>query len=284
MADGGPPAVDPPGVFCIVAKSRGRGGGTSRAMAFAAVMARVHEETRVLRSSTMQRSTPESARNLRHRTEPRPLHFPEEALVPESVEHLNIREFLHLLLRFVLGDRAFVGSDQFVYFDGSNPRRCVAPDVYLKWGGATPPITSWKTWERGTPELCIEIEGRAYETAWEERLAHYRSLGVRELMRFDPYAAEGSRLRVWDRIDDDLVERAVEHDATPCASLGFHWVVRSIADAPVAPRLAYDPAGERLVLTEAETLRAEAAAHRADAEAAAKRIAELEAELRRRGD
>jgi hypothetical protein len=103
-------------------------------------------------------------------------------------------------------------------------------------------------------------------------------------MRFDPYAAEGSRLRVWDRIDDDLVERAVEHDATPCASLGFHWVVRSIADAPVAPRLAYDPAGERLVLTEAETLRAEAAAHRADAEAAAKRIAELEAELRRRGD
>ncbi len=225
--------------------------------------------------------------------------------MPESVIHLCVREFLHQLLRYVLSGRAFVGSEQFVYYDGSDPRRCVAPDVYTKWGdGGARPITSWKTWERGTPELCIEIDSPGDDGSWSEKLDHYRSIGVRELVRFDPDAVAGKRIRVWDRIDDDLVERVVERDCTPCITLGMHWVVRSIEEAPVALRLATSESGESLAMNEAETQasralnesrRAQVEAQRAQVEASARveaerardaasrRIAELEEELRRRG-
>ncbi|WP_437931791.1 hypothetical protein WMF37_21890 [Sorangium sp. So ce291] len=40
-----------------------------------------------------------------------------------------------------------------------------------------------------------------------------------ELVAFDPEAAPGERLRVWDRIDGDLVERVVEGERSPCTVL-----------------------------------------------------------------
>jgi hypothetical protein len=40
------------------------------------------------------------------------------------------------------------------------------------------------------------------------------------VVRFDCDASEGARLRVWDRVEGDLVERVVEGDRTPCTVLG----------------------------------------------------------------
>ena len=198
--------------------------------------------------------------------------------MPESEVHLLVRSFLHDLLRFVLSGRAFVGSDQFVYFDGADPKRCVAPDVYVMLGeNGARPITSWKTWERGTPVLCVEIDNSAVdERRWPEKLGHYRSMGVRELVYFVPEGEPGNRLRVWDRIDDDLVERVVDGDATRCATLDLYWVVRAIEGVSAALRLAEDLEGRALVLNRAES-------ERAERERAEARVAELEAELRRRG-
>jgi Uma2 family endonuclease len=210
-------------------------------------------------------------RTFAHVTEPRPLHFAVEEFVPESVIHLIVRTFLYELLRFVLSGRAFVGSDQFVYFDGAQPERCVAPDVYMKWGDPGPqPIGSWKTWERGTPPLCVEIDNSAVpERRIADKLEHYRSMGVSELVYFAPEGEPGKRLRVWDRIDDDLVERVVENDTTWCATLKMQWVVRPIESASAGLRLAEDPEGRVLVLDRAESALA--------------RVAVLEAELQRRG-
>ena len=233
---------------------------------------------RVLDSEAMHRDiAPIDPRSLPHSTAPRSPHFAVEEFVPESVLHLVVRTFLYELLGFALTGRAFVGSDQFVYFDGADPKRCVAPDVYVVPGSdAGSEVTSWKTWERGTPALCVEIDNSAViERRWPEKLAHYRSMGVRELVHFTPEAAAGERLRVWDRIDDDLVERAIDGDTTPCTTLGMHWVVRAIERADGALRLAEDPEGRVLV----PTAREHAERHREKAEA---RVAELEAELRRR--
>ncbi len=231
-------------------------------------------KTRVLPSFAMTDAFSDAARKLPHRVDPKPLHFPVEECVPETTIHLSLRTFLYLLLDFVLRGRAKVQSDQFVYFDASNPRRCLAPDTFVKMGDLSSDlIPSWKVWERGAPELCVEFDSPGDEATWERRFANYRALGVRELVRFAPDAREGERLRVWDRIDEDLVERVVEGDATPCLVLGWHWVVRPIPKAPVGLRLAEDAAGERLVLTELEHARVESD----------RRIAELEAELRRRG-
>ncbi|WP_437727166.1 Uma2 family endonuclease [Sorangium sp. So ce861] len=245
------------------------------------------------------------ARRLRHVRAPSPLHFPEEALVPETKRHLEIRTLLYLVLK-TFSDRAAIGSDQFVYWSASDPSRCLAPDAFVRLDTPDTPFGSWKTWERGAPELAVEIvsEHDADPQTWAEKLGKYHELGVMELVAFDPEAAPGERLRVWDRIDGDLVERVVEGERSPCSVLGLHWVVVPAAGHPAALRLARTPDGAELVLTpeEAERRRAEAERRRAEAEgrraeterrraeaelaaraSAERRIAELEAELRRRG-
>jgi Uma2 family endonuclease len=218
---------------------------------------------------------------VRHLRAPNPIHFPVEAEVPEGFAHLHIRTFLFQLLDFVLGEAHTVGSNQFVYWNARDSRRCVAPNIFVKLDRPTKVFGSWKTWEQGgPPELAVEIvspnEGDG--VAWDEKLARYHELGVSELVRCDPEAPEGARLRAWDRVENDLVEREVTGDTTPCQTLGLVWVLRRLdrgpRDIPVHLRLA-SREGE-LVLDSRET-----EATRADA--AEERVRALEEELRRRG-
>ncbi|WP_437940536.1 Uma2 family endonuclease [Sorangium sp. So ce341] len=160
------------------------------------------------------------ARRLRHVRTPSPLHFPEEALVPETKRHLEMRTLLYLVLK-ACSDRAAIGSSQFVYWSASDPSRCLAPDAFVRLGTPDTPFGSWKMWERGAPELAVEIvsEHDADPQTWAEKLGKYHALGVLELVAFDPEAAPGERLRGWDRIDGDLVERVVEGERSPCTVL-----------------------------------------------------------------
>jgi Uma2 family endonuclease len=147
----------------------------------------------------------------------------------------------------------------------------VAPDVFVKLGVRNTSFATWKTWEQGgVPELAVEIQSPSDADAgpWEAKLARYRELGVRELVRFDPAAPDGQRLRVWDRVDEDLVERVVLEDRAPCLTLGVDWVVRPIDVEPLGLRLA-DADGQSL---------------RAREEIAEDRVRALEAELERLRD
>lgn len=207
---------------------------------------------------------------------PRPIHFPEFELVSEGKRHLELRTFLYQLLQHLLGPAHSVGSDQFVYWNARDARRKLSPDVFVHLGRPDEPFGSWKTWERGTPALGVEIVSPSEdaEEDWDDKLERYHECGIAEVVRFDPEAPEGTRLRVWDRVDDDLVERRVAGDATSCRALGFRWVVAPIDACPVALRLA-DAAGN--VLPNAlETERAERVKERAASEV---RIRELEKAL-----
>ncbi|MBI4700318.1 MAG: hypothetical protein HY744_03970 [Deltaproteobacteria bacterium] len=75
-----------------------------------------------------------SPERLHYRRAPRPLVFPTEAAVPETKRHLCLRMLLFEILRRALADRACVGSEQFVYYDASDPSRCLAPDVFVRTG------------------------------------------------------------------------------------------------------------------------------------------------------
>ena len=241
---------------------------------------------------------------LRYLRDPKPLHFPEEAEVPESKTHLTLRTFLYQLLQFALGPEHSVGSDQFVYWNASDPRRCLAPDVFVKLGTPDRQFGSWKAWEcGGPPDVAVEIvSGREGDGVdWEEKLRRYHECGVREVVRFDPAAPYGRRLRVWDRVYDDLIERAIFEEKTPCLALGMDWVVCPVEKEPVGLRLA-DESGRFLASSlehEASAREAEAKAREAEAkareaetkareaetkarEAAEARVRELEAELARR--
>ncbi len=80
-----------------------------------------------------------------------PIVFPESATVPESQLHLDLRTLLYHLLQDALGEAFTMGSDQFVYFDASDPSACLAPDVYVGLSPTAERIRTWKVWERGAP-------------------------------------------------------------------------------------------------------------------------------------
>jgi Uma2 family endonuclease len=233
--------------------------------------------------------------HVRHVRPPKPIRFPTEEKVPEGRRHFELRTFLFRVLKLAFAGRAGLGSDQFVYWHGSDPRRCLAPDVFVHLGAPDEPVKSWKTWERGTPQLAVEIvsDPETEVDDFSTKLERYHELGVRELVLFDPDAPPGARLRVWDRVEDDLVERVVEDDRTPCLTLSLHWVVAPVEGFEAGLRLARDAAGEDLLPSpeeafhrkadaaerEADAARREAEAAKQEAAAARARLAELEKRL-----
>jgi hypothetical protein len=221
---------------------------------------------------------------------PVPLHFPEDAEMPEGKRHLELRTLLFQFLQFAFASEAGIGCDQFVYWDPTDPRACLAPDAFVRFGQPDDLFGSWKVWERGAPHVAVEVISDSDDgpSAWAEKLEKYRRIGVRELIRFDPEASP-QVFRVWDLIGSDLLERKLSAPVAQSRVLpGFWRIVERPGFGPTL-RLSHDELGERLFLTpaehEVEARRTETEAHRAETEArqlAEQRVRELEAELRRR--
>ncbi|MFO0669438.1 MAG: Uma2 family endonuclease [Polyangiaceae bacterium] len=273
-------------------------------------------------------SSPNPATKLAHVRPVRPLHFPEsepeEEHLGQHPRHEDLCMFLKLILRSLCGEAHAVSADMFVYWNATlnDDRGRRAPDAAVKLGLPQAKMFehgSWKTWELGVPELTVEIlslsDTRERWTLAEKREA-YEAMGVREFVCFDVDAPEGSRIRVWDRVEGDFVERVVESERTPCLTLSeafgctLEWTVASGERWPAALRLLQDGAlvllpseiAEAARASEATAKASEAAAKASEAdaraneaaakasEAAAKaseaaaraRIAELEALLARR--
>lgn len=232
------------------------------------------------------------------------LHFPESAEVPESTWHLRLRTTVYLFLKHAFESVAIIGSDQFVYWDPTNPRACLAPDAFVRFGSKNEDFGSWKAWERGAPHVAVEIisDSDADDASWQEKLERYGHLGVSELVRFD-YQTPEQPLRIWDFVGDDLLERRLFEQWAQSRHLGGYWLPVEAANGDLSLRLSRDEHGLQLFPTpeeyyarerarEAEGRHREAEARQREAEgrqreaealrAAERRIAELEAELRRR--
>ena len=89
---------------------------------------------------------------------------------------------------------------------------------------------------------------------FREKLRRYRQLGVNELAFCNLDAAPGKRLRVWDRLEGDLVERVVEDDRTPCLTLGLHLLLGRVNEFSRGLRLARNPEGHAPILSLTERL------------------------------
>lgn len=189
---------------------------------------------------------------------PRPIEFPAyeppEEEVSETKRHLENRTALYLVLKDAFAATSSIGSDQFVYWDPKNGRRCLSPDVFVKLGAPDQPFGVWKTWERAAPDVAIEIvsESDQRDEDWEEKLARYRDAGILEIVRFD---AEDARrpIRIWDSVSGDLVERAADDpDRLSCRALGLWWII--LQDPTYGPmlRLSRDREGRELLPTPSE--------------------------------
>ena len=187
---------------------------------------------------TSRRATEKRRRDYRYRATPNAVEFPSNLGMPETRRHYELRTTLFQVAKLAFAERASIGSDQLVYWNAADPYRCLAPDLFIRLGVPDSLFDTWKTWERGAPDVAVEIvsDSDASELAWEDRLHRYRELGIEELVRFDPIAPADS-LRVWDRVREDLVERMID-DASIAESavLGLCWVVFARCRArPSAP-------------------------------------------------
>ncbi|MBX2796467.1 MAG: Uma2 family endonuclease [Myxococcales bacterium] len=117
--------------------------------------------------------------------------FPFEEEVPESTVNHRIQGLLeHLIQRFLAarGVEAFVSSDQLMYWDQTDPRRSLSPDVYVVLGvpQAHAP-RSWMTWREGgrSPDLAVEAVSTNWSKDYLVGPARYAEAGVRELVIYD---------------------------------------------------------------------------------------------------
>ncbi len=195
---------------------------------------------------------------LRERRDARvPLEFPAEEPfedhVAETKRHLETRTALYSIIKETFADMT-VGSDQFIYFDDEDPKRCLAPDVFVKADVLLVDFDSWKVWEYGTPSLAIEIVSATdrLKLTWQEKFERYHALGIRELVRFNAQANEP--ITVWDRIEDKLVQRDAPSPSGlyECKTLGLFWTVEMSADFGKQLRLSRDRAGQTLLPTPSE--------------------------------
>jgi Uma2 family endonuclease len=196
-------------------------------------------------------------------------YFPVYEEMPETKRHLEQRTLLYQVLKLAFGNRAAIGCDQFVYWDRTDPRVCLAPDAFVCLGEVNDLFPSWKVWERAVPQVAVEIVSESDERArgWDTKLERYRRLGVTELVRFDSVAAE-QPIRIWERVGEALLERELTEPRAQSRALPGFWLALEQPGMGLALRLSHDEQGAQLFLTEAEE--------------AERRIQELEAELRRR--
>ncbi len=191
---------------------------------------------------------------------PKAIEFPSEEKweehVAETKRHLEVRTTLYLLLKEAFAAAA-TGSDQFVYWDATDPKKCLSPDVFLQRRPrealspeASPQVfDTWKIWERGAPDLAVEIVSASdkRDKDWDEKFARYQASGICEVVRFDPDAEDS--LRVWDRVNGELVERdSTSPDHHRCFALGLWWATAP-SEYGMMLRLAEDREGKRLLPT-----------------------------------
>jgi hypothetical protein len=204
---------------------------------------------------------------------PKPVVYPDTDPLGETGFHLELRTALYLTLKQLIGGRGAVGSDQFVYYDPTNARKCLSPDVLAHLGSPPEPFNVWKTWERGAPHLGVEFTSPSDTPPkpYRRKLERYQQAGISEVVWFDRLHDEVP-LRIWDFKDGDLVERDLSApEARLCDTLGLYWQVRPDPVTVRVLRLTRDVDGTDLVLTPEE--------QRSSAMA---RVAELEAELAKR--
>ncbi len=214
------------------------------------------------------------------------VYYPEsdgQPVAETDVHRTLMFELIGMLQTFFRADpHVYISGNLFLYYQEGNPRRVVAPDVFVVLGVPNQPRRIYKLWEEGVvPAVVFELTSRS--TRGEDlrgKYDLYERLGVREYFLFDPLdeylrpPLRGYRLQ-----QGQYQPLAVEADRSLWSvALGLALHVRG-----TQLRL-YDPAGQRWLPTPQEEEaarrvaedRAQVAEARATVEADARREAEAE--------
>ena len=82
----------------------------------------------------------------------------------------------------------YVSGDLLIYYEEGNPRRSVAPDVFVVLGANRDRRMVYKLWEEAkAPDFVLEVASpRTWKDDEGPKTALYARLGVREYFQYDP--------------------------------------------------------------------------------------------------
>ena len=109
----------------------------------------------------------------------------------ETDVHLRwMTRLIELLQRKFAGTQTYVSGNLLLYYVEGDPKKRVAPDVFVVKGIEPHDRRVYKLWEEGiAPQVVLEVssKGTAEEDLWQKPRIYDR-LGVREYFLFDPLA------------------------------------------------------------------------------------------------
>ena len=210
------------------------------------------------------------------------VHYPEsdgQPVAETDVHRQLMFELISMLQAFFRADpHVYISGNLFLYYQEGNPRRVVAPDVFVVPGIPNEQRRIYKLWEEGVvPAVVFELTSRSTRREdLRNKYDLYERLGVREYFLFDPLD-EYLRppLQGYHLHQGRYRPLAVEADgALWSAALG-------LALHPRGEQLRlYDPERQRwLPMPQEEEMARRAAEERASVEADARQAAEEQASV-----
>lgn len=186
----------------------------------------------------------------------------------ETDKHIQLMGELRFTLLDFYRDESdvYVAADLLLYYVEGDPRRRVAPDVFVVRGVANRQRRIYKLWEEGRPpDFVIELSSRQlWREDLQEKWRLYEQLGVREYFIFDPE---------YDYLDTPLVGYRLGADGLYAAlevennRLHSETLDLDLVDTGETLRL-FEPRTDRFLPTPLEDARAR---RQAEAEAASLR-------------
>lgn len=110
----------------------------------------------------------------------------------ETDKHRKLMvDFIQMLeYHFRETNDVYISGNLLIYYEEGNPRKSVAPDVFVVFGVGKKPRRTYLTWEEGnTPDFVLEVASPStHQQDFGRKKALYASvLGVKEYYIYDPY-------------------------------------------------------------------------------------------------
>lgn len=156
---------------------------------------------------------------------PQGVTYPSSDGKPMAETDVHLRwmiRLIELLRRQFAGTQTYVSGNLLLYYVEGNPKKRVAPDVFVVKGVEQHDRRVFKLWEEGiAPQVVLEVssKGTAEEDLWQKPRI-YERLRVREYFLFDPLAEYlepaliGFRRIEGDDLDAGLVRMEMDDSET----------------------------------------------------------------------
>jgi Uma2 family endonuclease len=121
-------------------------------------------------------------------------------------------------------NNVYVSGNLLIYYEEGNPRRSIAPDVFVVFGVGKKPRRTYLTWEEGsTPDFVLEVASPStYQHDFGPKKKLYASvLAVKEYYIYDPYQDITPSFIGYQLVDEKYQEIAFAEGRLPSSVLGL---------------------------------------------------------------